>query len=120
MGEGWGRKVGSQMMASSPALDGGGTPSASSHDRVAVAREVRSLAVAVADPLPVVTVEEIDAPHIASLVEQYHGPWRNANRGAAHHAARYGNRFTQVNSCVPTNLATVTVSLFFFQSTENI
>ena len=108
------------MMASSPALDGGGTPSASSHDRVAVAREVRSLAVAVADPLPVVTVEEIDAPHIASLVEQYHGPWRNANRGAAHHAARYGNRFTQVNSCVPTNLATVTVSLFFFQSTENI
>ena len=105
------------MMASSPAHDDG-TPSSSSPDDVA-AREVRR-SFAVADPLPVVTVEEIDAPHIASLVEQYHGPWRNANRGAAHHAARYGNRFTQVNSCVPTNLATVTVSLFFFQSTENI
>lgn len=39
--------------------------------------------------LPVVTVEEIDAPHIASLVEQYHGPWRQKHgAGAAHHAAR--------------------------------
>ena len=42
--------------------------------------------------IPPVTVDEVDAPHIASLVEQFHGPWRQGvhRRKATH------DGFTQV------------------------
>lgn len=75
-------------MASSPAGDGSASLDVGD-------------ASSLSSPLPVVTVEEIDAPHIASLVEQYHGPWRK-KRGVAFDAAQRGSGYTPVRRLLGT------------------
>ena len=53
------------------------------------------------DQRAVVATDEIDAPHLASLVEQYHGPWRK--RGAGRRAALGGDvlGFKQARRAAP-------------------
>lgn len=84
------------MMASSPARD-------------APSLDVRDASSSdFSDPLPVVTVEEIDAPHIASLVEQYHGPWRKT-RG--HPTSQRGDAFAQVRTAVCTEARAIPLTV---------
>ena len=40
---------------------------------------------------PALTPDEVDAPHVASIVEQYHGAWRDRA-----HAPNSARAFTEV------------------------